>query len=384
MTLKTRRLLFYSLIPVFLIVGSGMVFYAQGWRLDWKNLAPIKVGGIYIRSFPNEAQIKLDNKEIKNKSGLIQNGTFISNLFPRSYRLTLTMPGFRTIRRNVAVKPSLVTELDALVLVPTETKIVATSTENFRTNTDFSHLLKKIGLKTDSANTFPDPASNNQIIYQSPLMVSIIDIQRSQNVPLISLSATSTTQISAAAADRSWVVWSAYDKNKKNSSLTTYKRLFRTKEILSQSIPGRTINMKRASASILGLNQNDGEFYLYRPMENTLIHLASDVRDFAFSNSADKVAVLGNRGLEIFSLKDKKYWRFNLAEAQKISELLWYKDDKHIFVVYPEKTNFLDLSDAGLENFFEVAPTNNVQYDPEENMLYYPQDDNIFALKFPE
>lgn len=373
----------YFLLVVFLIAGTGLVFYAQGWRLNWKTLTPTRVGGIYIRSFPAEAQITLDGKEIKNRSGLIQTGTFIGNLFPKSYRLTLAMPDFKTIERNVVVKPSLVTELNNLVLVPIGAKIAATSTDNFWPSTDFSPLLKKLKLKTASAKTFPDPESSNQIIYQSPLLISIIDIQRSQSVPLESFSATSTAQIAAAAADRSWIVWSTYNKKERTSGITAYERLFRTRKTLPQAIPGKTVKMERASGSILGFNQDNGEFYLYQPAKNELIHLASDVRDFAFSPDADKVAVLGSRGLEIFSLDNKNYWRFNLAEAQKISGFLWYKDGEHIFVSYPNKTNFLDLSDAGLQSFLEAAPTGNVRYDPQENILYYLQDKNIFALEFP-
>jgi hypothetical protein len=296
MTLKTRRFIFLSLIALFLVAGAGLVFYAQGWRLDWKTLAPVRVGGIYIRTFPAEARIFLDGKEVRNQAGLIQSGTFIQNLFPKSYRLTVTMPGFQTLERNVAVKPSLVSQLEKLVLTPAAA----------------------------------EPAPSSTVIF-----------------PKIA-TATGTEKIT-----------------------------------LPKTVSGKTTRIKKASRAVWGFSQDDGEFYLYRPADNAFTRLASDVRDFFFSASADKVAVLGSRGLEIFSLNGKNYWRFNLAEAAGISELIWYKDGEHIFVLYPEKTRFLDLSDAGLEDFAEVAPSGKGKYDPEENVFYYLKDGSVFALKFP-
>ncbi len=298
MTLKTRRFVLCALVLVFLFAGTGLVLYAQGWRLNFETFAPTRVGGIYIRSFPAEANIFLDGEEVENKSGLIQSGTLVNNLFPRSYRLSLTASGFKSLERNVSVQPSLVTEADTLVLVPEAATVAATST----------------------AEWFSEKSAN----------------------------ATSTEKIT-----------------------------------IPEDISGKTVKMKRASRTTVGFAQNDGEFYLYRPADGALTHLASDVRDFFFSTDADKVAVLGSKGLEIFSLNGKNYWRFNLAEASKISGLVWYKDGEHIFVEYPGKTSFLDLSDAGLQGFTEVAPTNDVRYDALENVLYYLEDSEILALRFP-
>jgi hypothetical protein len=438
--IRTRRLILYSLLVVFLIAGTGLVYYAQGWRLDFKTFTLARVGGIYVRTFPPEANIFLDGKTIKNKSGLIQSGTLISNLFPKNYHLTLTLAGFKSAERNVTVKPSLVTEVDKIVLVPATTTLVAANVKDFwlagemvikntagklsirereieipgdtpagwtsdfnqaltynsqnpayffydltsATSTNLSPILKKLNLNpAPPAKILTDPASNNNLLYHSPLLLSLIDIQRNRSAPLASFTAASGVEISEIAADRFWVVWSEYDKNKKTSGLVAYERSFRTKKILPQTVPGKTLKMEMASGSILGLIQNDGEFYFYRPAENTLTHLASDARDFAFSKNADKVAVLGSKGLEIFSLNGKKYWRFNLADAPQISRLVWYQDGEHLFISYPEKTKFLDLSDAGLEDFIEVAPSGKIQYDSEKNIFYYLKDDKIFAIRFP-
>lgn len=284
---------------MFIVAGTGLVLYAQGWRLDFKTFTPTKVGGIYIRSFPAGAEITLDGKEIKNKSGLIQSGTLIGNLFPGSYRLKLAAPGFKPLQRNISVQPSLVTELDKLVLIPKSAEPAATSAA--------------------------------ELFLEEP-----------------GLNATGGAKI-----------------------------------LLPKNIPGKTVKVKRASRTTVGAAQDDGEFYLYRPADGVLTHLASDVRDFFFSENADKVALLGSRGLEIFSLDGKKYWRFNLEDASKISGLLWYKDGEHIFVQYPERTNFLDLSDAGLQDFIEVAPSGKSQYDAALNVFYYLKDGRVFALQFP-
>ena len=113
---KTRRILFYGLIIVFLVFGSAIVFYSQGYRLNFSTLAIQKVGGIFIRSYPTNANVTLNGMAIKNQSWLLQNGTLVNNLLPETYTLTLESPGYLPWQKKVEVFPSLVSEEDSVIL----------------------------------------------------------------------------------------------------------------------------------------------------------------------------------------------------------------------------------------------------------------------------
>src|SRR3989344_7137240 len=110
MTKRARQRLFYSLIFIFIAFGTSAAFYAQGWRLDFETLAFNKVGAIYIKPIPSESRVFLDGKQVKKEFSLFQSGSFINNLTPDDYLLTLDLQGYRRWERKVTVRPALVSE----------------------------------------------------------------------------------------------------------------------------------------------------------------------------------------------------------------------------------------------------------------------------------
>ena len=129
MTRRTRRILFYFLVALFVFVGSSVVLYADGWRLDLSTFHTEKVGGISVRAFPQNAAIALDGKDMPNQSNFLSHGTLISNLFPKNYALGLSLEGYNAWKENAAVDPSLVVEMKYAVLVPRVSTAVATTSD---------------------------------------------------------------------------------------------------------------------------------------------------------------------------------------------------------------------------------------------------------------
>ncbi len=127
MKLQTRKRIFYVFILLFVVIGAGVVLYAEGWRINLSTLDAEKAGGIYVHSFPDAAQITLNGAPIQNQSAFLSRGTFISGLFPKTYSLTLASAGYDAWTENAVVAPSLVTEMKYAVLVPKTATDVATS-----------------------------------------------------------------------------------------------------------------------------------------------------------------------------------------------------------------------------------------------------------------
>jgi hypothetical protein len=144
MTLRIRRIIFYSFVFLFLIVGFVVVSYSQGWRINIKNcktesqphnkvlllfqglkdcgIALQKIGAIFIETKPKGVVIKINDKIFEDKSGLIQSGTLINNLLPKTYHLKIEKDGYLPWIKNAVVESGLVTEFPFIVLIPQEIK----------------------------------------------------------------------------------------------------------------------------------------------------------------------------------------------------------------------------------------------------------------------
>ncbi len=109
MKLQTRKRIFYVFLLLFFVIGAIVVLYAEGWRINFATLQAEKAGGIYVRSFPDDAQITLDGKPIQDQSAFLSPGTFISGLFPKTYTLQLMKAGYDGWTESAQGVPSLVT-----------------------------------------------------------------------------------------------------------------------------------------------------------------------------------------------------------------------------------------------------------------------------------
>jgi len=127
MTLKTRRYIFWLFLALFILVGTGAIFYSNGWRLDLEDCSFYsmsactsiqRTGGVFVKTQQKGISIKIDDEVFSDKSGMLQNGTLISNLLPKSYYLEIEKEGYQTWQKNVEVEPALVSKLAKVILVP--------------------------------------------------------------------------------------------------------------------------------------------------------------------------------------------------------------------------------------------------------------------------
>ncbi len=441
MTKKTRRPLFYALLLLFPLLGGAIVLYAQGWRFDWETFKVKKVGAIYVKSFPEYADIHLNGKPLQNKSGLLDRGTFIGSLFPKNYRLTLSADGYRTWEEHIAVKPSLVSEIKYGVLIPkTPDNVTTSSVKNFwvvnqepviqneRGNLlragkklsgdrvigwtkDFKKILtedekKKIyfindisgdaliitdlGVRSPASpklqrgesgfqKVLIDPGNDNNVLFQTSESISVFDLSNNK----ISLTEKSTSTITQFAASPPWFAWTTFNAKNNTSRLALYNRSSKTR-LDDEIFSGKTIRMTFRNDNELGILQDEGSFYITRADKNRAEKTASDVKDFSFSSDEDSVATLENNSIEIFSFgSENNYWRFRLPDNDKIERLEWYRDGAHLFIVYPQEIRFLDLNDKALENFPSIASGNSARYDELSNKLYFVKNNGLWSLEFP-
>jgi hypothetical protein len=331
LTIHTRRQIFYTLVALFIIIGGGVVFYAQGWRLDFATWHFEKVGGIYVRPYPENSSIYLDGKPIQNQAGFLSAGTLISDLLPRTYNISLKSAGYDDWQENAAVAPALVTQFKYAVLVPTDGTPVTSSTR--------AATLQTIArLQPTSAGI--DPFDANQKIITAQNKIAIFNI------------AAATTTANA-------------------------------------TLPGKNISARWITPSLIGALQANGELYLYNAADGSestaVTKLADDVKNFATAEDGSMLAALEKDSLEVFTLSGgSDYYRFNIPDIADAQNLIWYKDNTHLFVIYSNRVAFLDIADSGLVNFTIVAHGTKPAYDPSTNTLYLiDQSGNLVAYSFP-
>jgi hypothetical protein len=441
MSRNKRKAIFYVLFVLFFIIGAAVVFYAQGWRFDFTTWRAEKVGAIFVRSFPTDARILLDGKPIANQSGFLSRGTLISNLFPRTYSLTLTENGYDEWRENIAVLPALVTELKDAVLVPQTPEVVSTSTvkqfsiisgetitqtandaivwrgktigrgEIVSESADLhAIIIKNAGAGTFSLYDFTEGTSTNLSavllkngVNAATLTDLLIDPRDATNIIAINTHQVwtfTTTQGAATTVGRttggetigsslavspSLIAWTKFG-NSSGASVVLYDRFAKIAKESSGTVPGQTRDLQWISDALLGVLQSDGSLYSYDVNAQQFQKLADDAKEFRTADDGTAVAVLENKSVEILPQSDAQtYRRFNLSDIANAEQVLWYRDMNHLFVIYPASVSFLDLDDLGLRNFVRVADGVKPLYKPDENVLYLVNSaQKIIKFDFPK
>ena len=140
MSNKSKRVVFIIFCVLFVAIGVAVVFYSLGWRLNLENFQIQKTGAIYIKTDPKGVVIKLSakggflssdkqgasgesNKTYADNSGILQSGTLISNLLPKTYKIKIEKESFLPYYKNIVVEQSLVTKLSKIKLIPKKIKV---------------------------------------------------------------------------------------------------------------------------------------------------------------------------------------------------------------------------------------------------------------------
>lgn len=438
LTRTTRRLVFYALILAFLAIGTTAVFYAQGYRLDPTTFRVQKIGAVYVRTFPADARISVGGESAERSFAFFDTGVFVSGLFPKRYDVVAERDGYLPWRRLVDVEPSRVVELKYVVLVPNiPTAITAGDIADFRmigqtpltqnasgtlvwnggripgdradgwtddenrlltrvnrtgeyhwtdlgngSSTALNPLLTRVGIRPDRAVVLPDPRNSSRVVVHAPGGVSLYELQTNR------LTRIATTTILALtperlARSRTRFAFISHATAATSSVLYLTDAGSGVSATSSVDISEDIARLAWATDEILVLLSPDGTLYLYRPSSGTLVGRAETVRDFSLSPDGSMLAALENQSIELFSLTDEDYWRLNAPDTSSITKLSWYRDNRHLFLHYPDRVLFLDLDDRSLQNLIPVAETASASYDAEDNMLYYLADGSVFGLAFP-
>jgi len=123
MSLKQRRLLFYSFILLFLLIAPFALLYATGRTINWSRFEIQKTGSLIIESEPSNADIFLNDKrptlffnQILKRNASPKTNTRLTNLAPANYLLRIELAGYLPWERKTTVVANEVTHIGPIRL----------------------------------------------------------------------------------------------------------------------------------------------------------------------------------------------------------------------------------------------------------------------------
>lgn len=123
---KNRTLISFAIAAAILLIGAVAIFYARGFKPDFKNGSFSRTGLIVAKSDPSGAQVYLNDRLTAATD------TNITFLDPGTYRIRIQKDGYTTWEKDINVKADLATEINALLfpLAPQITPLTTTGAYN--------------------------------------------------------------------------------------------------------------------------------------------------------------------------------------------------------------------------------------------------------------
>lgn len=116
MTKKTRFILFSIFVVLYLVIAPLIVFYSLGYRFDFEKRKIISTGGLYLKFWPENAEVLADGK-IKKKINPLSNEMLIQGLFPKKHTISVKKDGYTQWEKTLEVKEKEVTKVENITLI---------------------------------------------------------------------------------------------------------------------------------------------------------------------------------------------------------------------------------------------------------------------------
>lgn len=111
LTRPIRRAIMIFLIINFFLISPATILYTAGYRYDWKTGQIKQTGVISIDAEPRDAQVFLNNVQIKNRMPIR-----LTNRAPGTYRLKIEMPGYKNWEKDITVESKQTTYIKDVTL----------------------------------------------------------------------------------------------------------------------------------------------------------------------------------------------------------------------------------------------------------------------------
>lgn len=427
-----RKSLFLVFVVIFVLSGAIIISYSLGWKLDFDPPAGKfvfqKTGALNIKTSPKDVIIKINGKTYSDQSGLLQSGTLISGLFPKTYKLEVKKKGYLPYTKNISIEPALVSKFLSIVLWPEKitpeavtpvkgTEIIDSSengdkfiVKNLKTATFYLYDLNNASSTFNLTHAFNNGSKNSTIknIYFVPFKNSRFVIEDNSSLKIMDTE-TGTAEL----ITKTPLLWTLENSNvyfikqspvtenassTKTFSIYSYSLIFKnTSQIiqLPQDIAVASITDIKSSSSNnkLAFLQNSGNLYIVN--QNKIQKISDSTKFFEFSPDDKKIAFIDkNDSLNIYFLENDNLNsiknsgdndRINLENKQNISDIKWYEDSNHLLVYFADKQDvkITEIDPRSNLNIYPViSDIENFYYNSKNNAFYFIKGSILNKINF--
>ena len=117
MTKRDRTVIFLICIFLFVLIAPSVIFYSQGYRVNFEQKKIVQTGGFYFKVMPSRAEIYLNGK-LKKSTSMITSAAYIENLLPQKYKIEIKKDDFYAWEKTLEVREKEVTKAENIILLP--------------------------------------------------------------------------------------------------------------------------------------------------------------------------------------------------------------------------------------------------------------------------
>jgi len=425
MTRRKRTILFFTLTVLFFLLAPAVIFYSQGYRLDWDNKKITQTGGLFIKAEPKQVEIYI-NGELAKKTDFLFGSALINNLLPKEYKVRVEKAGYFTWEKTLEIKEKEVTEAKSIVLFPSNMDFLALSKniEDFW----FSPDGKIAALKEKNAQSnnwsltlydFPKKIKsallNEKTISQAG--ADLLNLEFSKNTPEIFFDVGTKEQIKSFSLrlDKTLALPTKREKPATPANVIAYQETNNSVYYLDKSgyvfksdssfTPKEQLNkmafpVQQETEYKLRILQNsifmqvNNKLYLFNPDSGTFETFFGPLKDIKLSPDLKKGGYFSNNEIWVlfFSSISEQPSRkaqekmFLTRFSENIGDVFWLNSDYIVFNI-GDKIKVAEIDNRDKINIYNLKElkTNQVKifFNEADKKLYVLAENNFYASRNP-
>ena len=412
---KTRTILFSIFVILFFIISVSLTLYTQGYRPDFKNKKLKKTGGLFLKAYPRQVNVYLNDKFFK-KTDFIFGSLLIENLLPKKYKIKIEKEGYFPWEKNLEVKENNVTEAKYIILFPKKLNfgILFTEIENFWASPGGKKMIfleKKEGEKFLSLYDL-EKKIKNTLIKLPENDFELIDSWFSGDEKIVYLKVKSKEEIKIFSLNLEEIQPKLKETIQEKLPFENIAFLKTEKEIYYLTNSGFIYKSDSDLKLRIQINRNPfpikkdeeykleifgdwlflkegGKFFYFNQEEDSFEKIQEGVLDYKISLNNEKLVISSNNEILIFFLKDKITQPtkqkgekvFITRFSEKIGDLFWLNSDYLIFSV-GNKIKVCEIDDRDRMNIYDLGEFEEpkIFFNEVEKNLYILSKGNLIFL----
>lgn len=422
---KTRIILFYLFVAAFLLGGTGVLLYSYGWRVNLEEKTVQKIGAIYIKTNVRGTAITINGKPYKDAAGILQSGTLISDLLPKTYRVTITKDGYHPYHKTLVVRPSQVTEILNAQLIPETlepTFVAPTKGTRFIDATQGAEkmILQNTATgvyylhdKANASSTFNlslavtnaqkglkikkvmfVPFKPTQFVIEDTAGLKLFDLEKKTIEPLLKGPIITWTM------QDSTIVGVEMNTKTRAHEVFTFNLIFKSKTAATDLNTGMATSTRITAIAATGngsmaFSDTNYGLFLFDHKTKTVRRVANNTESFTFSPDGKKLAFIEATGImSVLFVEDfdgdmrKKAGDVivvALPQERPVQTVRWYADSYHLLIERSGELSITELDDRSPLNTFPIIGTyNDYRYVPENAAIYITNAKGINVLRLDQ